>query len=108
MNHRSTTTYIRHLLRGRSPVAESEHLSPRERALELLVFALRRPEGVKRAWFRQVAGMELDPLAGDLIAELASHRLMLDTGTSVQLTREGLMLSDAVFSRILTTSSAAA
>jgi oxygen-independent coproporphyrinogen-3 oxidase len=108
MNHRSTTTYIRRVLGGHSAVAESERLSPVERALELLVFALRRLEGVNRAWFRREAGMELEPLAGHLITELASRRLMVDTGVAVRLTREGLLVSDAVFGRILTTASAAA
>ena len=45
MNHRSTTTYIKRVMAGESPVFESEQLSERERALELLVFALRRWRG---------------------------------------------------------------
>jgi oxygen-independent coproporphyrinogen-3 oxidase len=101
MNHRSTTTYIRRVLAGESPVAESECLAPRERALELLVFALRRLEGVDRTWFHQQAGIELDPLAGELIAEFTNRRLMDDTGPGVRLTRQGLLISDAVFGRIL-------
>jgi oxygen-independent coproporphyrinogen-3 oxidase len=101
MNHRSTTTYIRRVLAGESPVAESECLAPRQRALELLVFALRRLEGVDRTWFHQQAGIELDPLAGKAIAELVNRRLLIDTAARVQLTREGLLISDAVFGRIL-------
>jgi oxygen-independent coproporphyrinogen III oxidase len=108
MNHRSTTTYIRRVLAGHSPVAESERLAPRERALELLVFALRRLEGVDRAWFRREAGTELDPLAGGLIEELVGRRLMDETDDAVRLTHAGLLLSDAVFGRILTSKSSAA
>jgi oxygen-independent coproporphyrinogen-3 oxidase len=50
-NHKSTTTYLARVLSGQSPVAESEQLSPADRARELLVFALRRLEGVSRIGF---------------------------------------------------------
>jgi oxygen-independent coproporphyrinogen-3 oxidase len=108
MNHRSTTTYIKRVLAGHSAVAESERLTPRDRALELLVFALRRLEGVNRAWFRRQTGIELDSLAGGLIDELVALRLMVDDTAAVRLTRDGLLVSDAVFSRILRLNSVAA
>jgi oxygen-independent coproporphyrinogen-3 oxidase len=108
MNHRSTTTYIRRVLAGRSAVAESERLDPRDRALELLVFALRRTEGVERAWFQTRTGMELDSLVGGLIQELASRRLMIDSKAGIRLTREGLLLSDGIFARMLTSNTIAA
>jgi cell wall-associated NlpC family hydrolase len=41
MNHRSVTTYIRRMLAGESPVAESECLPPESAARERLVFSLR-------------------------------------------------------------------
>ena len=47
-NHRSTTTYLQRVLAGESPVAERESLSPEAQARELLVFGLRRIEGVSR------------------------------------------------------------
>ena len=52
-NHRSTTTYLHRVLAGESPVAEREQLEPEARARELLVFALRRIEGVSRARIRR-------------------------------------------------------
>ncbi|MBI3289488.1 MAG: coproporphyrinogen III oxidase, partial [Elusimicrobia bacterium] len=51
MNHRSTTTYLKHVLAGQSPVADSEELSPEDRALELFVFGMRRLGGVDRQEF---------------------------------------------------------
>ena len=51
-NHRSTTTYLQRVLAGESPVAEREELSPEARARELLVFGLRRIDGVSRREFR--------------------------------------------------------
>jgi oxygen-independent coproporphyrinogen-3 oxidase len=108
LNHRSTTTYIRRVLAGRSAEAESERLAPGDRALELLVFALRRTQGVERAWFRMRTGMELDSLVGGLIHELVGRRLMIDSEAAVRLTREGLLVSDAIFGRMLTSNSTAA
>jgi oxygen-independent coproporphyrinogen-3 oxidase len=108
MNHRSTTTYIRRMLAGRSAVAESERLSARDQALELLVFALRRTEGVERGWFQTRTGMELDSLVGGLIQELVGRRLMIDNRASVRFTRDGLLVSDAIFGRMLTSNSTAA
>src|SRR5262245_30706785 len=61
-NHRSTTTYLRRVLAGDSPVAERESLSPEARARELLVFGLRRIEGVSRAWFVERSGHEIEEL----------------------------------------------
>ena len=59
-NHRSTTTWLRRVLAGTSPVAESETLPPRDRARELLVFGMRRMAGVERQSFAAVTGFEID------------------------------------------------
>ena len=47
MNHRSTTTWLKRVLAGQSPVAERETLEPADRAREMLVFGLRRMAGVE-------------------------------------------------------------
>jgi len=49
VNHRSTTTWLKRVMAGESPVAESETLAPENRAREALVLALRRLEGVEGA-----------------------------------------------------------
>jgi oxygen-independent coproporphyrinogen-3 oxidase len=108
MNHRSTTSYINRVLAGRSPVAESERLGPRERATELLVFALRRREGVDRAWFAAKTGWSVDTLVGRMLGPLVNLKLLSDDEQGVRLTREGLMVSDSIFSRFLTSSQEAA
>jgi oxygen-independent coproporphyrinogen-3 oxidase len=103
MNHRSTTTYIKRVLAGGSPVAESERLVPRQRALELLVFALRRTEGIARDWFRHQAGIELDAIAGDLVGELADRGLLCDEGSRIYLRREGMLVCDSICRAFLRT-----
>jgi oxygen-independent coproporphyrinogen-3 oxidase len=101
MNHRSTTTWIKRVLAGQSPVAESETLSPQDRARELLVFGLRRMEGVTRSDFLHRTGYSLDALAGSILADYVSWGLMTDDGQRVRLAREGLFISDALWPRLL-------
>jgi oxygen-independent coproporphyrinogen-3 oxidase len=108
VNHRSTTTYIRRVLAGQSPVSESEQLNPRERALEVLVFALRRREGVDRKWFEAKSGKNLDSLLGQTLQSLVELKLLADDGRRICLTRNGLLVSDSICSQFLTASCVAA
>jgi oxygen-independent coproporphyrinogen-3 oxidase len=96
-NHRSTTNYLKRVLSGRSPVAERERLEPEDRARELLVFGLRRMEGVARDWFAAQTGYTLDALVGEPLQRYVSLELLADTGDRVRLTREGLFVSDAIW-----------
>jgi oxygen-independent coproporphyrinogen-3 oxidase len=101
MNHRSTTTYLKRVLAGESPIAESEALEPEDRAREMLVFGLRRLEGVEREPFATRSGFQIDHLIGQPLADLVSHGLLRDDGQYVRLTREGLYVSDAIWPRFL-------
>ena len=56
-NQRSTIGYLDSVLRGQSPVAEREELSADARARELLVFGLRRIDGVSRQDFYHRTGI---------------------------------------------------
>lgn len=100
-NHRSTTTYISRMLAGDSPVAERERLSPEARARELLVFGLRRMEGVSRRDFRTKTGYNVDDLVALPLKKFNSLGLLSDDGDVVQLTREGLFVSDAMWPEML-------
>lgn len=100
-NHRSTTTYLRRVLCGESPVAEREELSNEERARERLVFGLRRLEGVDRQAFAQQTGYELDALAGEPIAQFCELGILHSEEQRVRLTREGLLVSDSLWPELL-------
>lgn len=100
-NHRSTTTWMRRVEAGESPVTEREELTPKQQAHERLVFGLRRLEGVGRARFVAQTGYEIDPLAGEAIARFVGHGLLADDGETVRLTREGLLVSDAIWPELL-------
>jgi oxygen-independent coproporphyrinogen-3 oxidase len=96
-NHRSTTTYLKRVLSGQSPVAEREQLAPEDRARELLVFGLRRMAGVDRAWFAARSGFTIDALVGPALRRFVDLGMLEDTGDAIRLTREGLLLSDAIW-----------
>ncbi|MEM1304023.1 MAG: coproporphyrinogen III oxidase family protein, partial [Planctomycetota bacterium] len=100
-NHRSTTTYLQRVLAGGSPVAEREELSAEDRARERLVFGLRRLEGVGRNEFRIATGFEIDTLAGTAVSRFVEQGLLDDDGDRVRLTREGLMISDALWPELI-------
>jgi oxygen-independent coproporphyrinogen-3 oxidase len=100
-NHRSTVTYLRRVLSGSSPVAESERLSAVDRAREMLVFRLRMLEGISRAEFQQRSGCNLDELAGPQLRTFMAWGLVRDAGDRIRLTREGLLVSDALWPDLL-------
>lgn len=101
VNHRSTTTYLKRVLAGQSPVAEHETLSPPERAREALVLGMRRLAGVDRRAFAVQTGFEVDELAGPAIARLVELGMLADDGSRVRLTRDGLFVSDAIWPALL-------
>jgi oxygen-independent coproporphyrinogen III oxidase len=100
-NHRSTFTYLRRVEAGRSPVAEAETLSPENRAREMLVFRLRMLEGISRREFLERTGWRLEQLAGRPLSEFLALGLIEDRDGQVRLTRSGLMISDAMWAKLL-------
>ncbi|MBI3837837.1 MAG: radical SAM family heme chaperone HemW [Planctomycetia bacterium] len=101
MNHRSTTTYLKRVLAGQSPVADSETLAPADRAREMLVFALRRLEGIERTAFAAKTGYQLDSLVGEPLSRMTALGLLEDDGNRLRMTREGLFVSDAIWPKFL-------
>lgn len=97
MNHRSTTNWLHKVLRGESPVAEAEELSPEDRARERLVFGLRRLEGVLLPEFARRTGFDARELAGPAIERFCQQGLLQLDATRLRLTREGLFVSDALW-----------
>jgi oxygen-independent coproporphyrinogen-3 oxidase len=100
-NHRSTTQYLKLVLTGESPVAERECLSRAARARELLVFGLRRLEGVSRRNFLLTTDYEIDDLVAAPLRKFTSLGLLFDDGNVVRLTREGLFVSDVIWPEML-------
>ena len=102
MNHRSTTTYIKRVLAGKSPVAETETLDSEGAARERLVFGLRRLNGVDRACFASTTGFTIEQLVAEPLQKFVEAALLEDDGVCVRLTRRGLLVSDALWPEFLT------
>jgi oxygen-independent coproporphyrinogen-3 oxidase len=97
MNHRSTTTYLRRVLGGKSPVAESEQLEPEDAARERLVFGLRRMQGIDFADFAATTGFAVEELCGEAIERHTRLGFLRIDGGKLMLTRAGLLVSDALW-----------
>ena len=80
--------------RTRRAVAEA-------RARELLVFGLRRIEGVSRRDFARRTGYEIDELVAAPLRKFVDLGLLADDGERIRLTREGLFVSDAIWPEML-------
>lgn len=101
INHRSTTTWLKRVAAGESPVAERESLPAEARARELLVFGLRRMGGVARQEFAARCGHTIEELVDQPLKKFVRLGLLADNGDRVQLTREGLFVSDAIWPEML-------
>lgn len=100
-NHRSTVTWIKRVLAGESPVAESEALSAEDLARERAVFGMRRLEGLERDAFQKQTGFDLDQLVGPVIQKYVGAGLLDDDGERVRLSTAGLFVSDSLWPEFL-------
>lgn len=101
VNHRSTTTYLRRVLSGESPVAESENLTREESARERFVFGLRRLAGIDVEGFVQEVGLEIKDLFGQSLERFIAMGFLEHAGNCLRLTRSGLLISDAMWPELL-------
>jgi oxygen-independent coproporphyrinogen III oxidase len=100
-NHRSTTTWMRRVLAGEDFTGDREAMTPLEAAQERVVLGLRRRDGLRRTAFLSASGLDLDRVAGDPIRRWTERGLATDDGEQVRLTREGLLVSDALWAEVL-------
>ncbi len=96
-NHRSTTTYMRRLLAGQSPVAEIDVITSEDAAREKLVFGLRRLEGIDRWAFQVETGWTVEQLAGPVVEGFVEWGLLEECDGRLRLTRAGLLVSDSLW-----------
>jgi oxygen-independent coproporphyrinogen-3 oxidase len=100
-NHRSTTTWMRRVLAGEDFTGDRDSMTPLEAAQERVVLGLRRRDGLRRAAFLAASGLDLDLVAGVPIRRWIDRGLATDDGEHVRLTREGLLVSDALWAEVL-------
>ncbi len=100
-NHPSTSTYLRRVLAGRSPVWQSERLSPQLRMREALVLALRTTAGVDVGAFGRRWGTSPWQLAGETLRRFVEEGFLEECGGTLRLSRRGLLVSDALWPELL-------
>ncbi len=101
LNTRDLQGYLRKALAGEPATFQSETLSAEERARETISLQLRRAEGVHRQTFARQTGLELDELAGPVLAKHVALGLLADDGLAVRLTRQGKCVADTLIEDFL-------
>lgn len=101
VNHRSPTTYISRMREGRSPVAESDSISPEQWACERAAFGIRMIDGVDLEVIRDETGISVAELRGPQIAKCVEHGWITMQGSHYRLTESGLLMADGVASGFL-------
>ena len=100
-NHRSTTTWIKRLQSGGCPIEFREALTLEQRARERLVFGLRQLAGVDVAEFARATSFTIDELAGAAVQKYCDLGMLEAPEGRLRLTRDGLMVSDAIWPDLL-------
>ena len=102
-NHRSTTTYIKRIEANRSPIDQQQKLSPRQIAFDNLVFGLRQRDGIRLDDFEESTGFNALDLMGPNQKLLQQHGLIEIDSTVCRLTHSGLLVADAIATKIYET-----
>ncbi len=100
-NHRSTTTWLRRIESGVSPLEFTETLTREQLARERLVFGLRQLAGVDTVAFHQATRLTVNELAGPAIENFCRLGLLEHVGDRLRLTRHGLVVSDSLWPELL-------
>lgn len=100
-NHRSTTGWMTRVLAGEDFTGDCDAMTQEQAARERVVVGLRRRDGIDRKAFEQVSGFSFDAIAGGAVCGWVAGGLAQDNGQRVQLTRKGLLVSDALWAAIL-------
>ncbi|KAA1257848.1 Oxygen-independent coproporphyrinogen-III oxidase-like protein [Rubripirellula obstinata] len=101
VNHRSTTTYLKKVESGVSPISESERITVQQYARERFAFGVRMIEGVDVDQLSRESGIDLRELCGADLAKMVSDGLISDVAERVTLTERGILFADGVASTLL-------
>jgi oxygen-independent coproporphyrinogen-3 oxidase len=101
VNHRSPTTYIRKVLDGQSPVAESESIDSQQWACERAAFGIRMIDGVDFGVIATETGVDVATLRQKEITRCVNSGWLNACGTHYRLTDAGILMADAVAAELL-------
>jgi oxygen-independent coproporphyrinogen-3 oxidase len=101
VNHRSTTSYIRRLLDGRSPIAECDLVTPEQQLRERLVFGLRQIDGVDLGELTRWWGSPAEAVFEPYLQRYVDAGMLCRFGSRIKLTPAGLLISDSLWPKLL-------
>ena len=101
VNHRGTIEYIRRIEQNRCPVDEFEKLTPEQMVREKFVFGMRQLAGVNWQSLQSEAdATTCKSIDATIQRHIEAGWMRLD-GANIRLSREGLFISDALWSEYL-------
>ena len=101
VNHRSTTTYLKRMESGQSPIAESESVSSVQAAREAAAFGVRLIAGVDLSHIGRRHGVDIWKLCANEIHGLVDGGLVTVEGSIIKLTDHGIHFADTVAAEFL-------
>ncbi len=102
VNHRSTSTYLRRIESGQSPVAESEPISLEQYARERAAFGVRVLAGIDLHALSDAVGFDVAALCEEAIELSIGEGLLLEASSGkLRLSERGVLFADTVASRLL-------
>ena len=101
VNHRGTLEYIRRIERQRTAVDEFERLTPEQMIRERFVFGMRQLSGVNWEAMKSETESSIIQSIESAIEKHVAAGWMVREGGQVRLSRQGLMISDALWSEYL-------
>lgn len=99
--HRSVTNWLKRVLAGESGIAESETLTPEQRAREAVMLGLRQTAGIHLETFERQTGYALPELAPQALDRFLQCGWLVEDNGFVRLTDEGRFLADTVTAEFL-------
>ena len=96
VNHRSTNAYLSRIEKGVCWHTSEEHLSPIEKAIDFIIFGLRKIDGVSLEPLFQNAEFEMQERVSELLQKQQQLRLIQCEGNLCRLTKKGIILYDSV------------
>ncbi|MCA9137138.1 MAG: radical SAM family heme chaperone HemW [Planctomycetales bacterium] len=101
VNHRSTTTYLKRIENGESPIAESEKISDEQAARESAAFGVRLIDGIDLALLAGRTGIPIESLCAVELDQLLEQGLIERVEHRIKLTDRGIHFADTVASEFL-------
>jgi oxygen-independent coproporphyrinogen-3 oxidase len=93
--------YIQRILQDGTAVAETEHLTPEQKAREAMAFGLRRTAGFNLQTILQRYGVDFPQAFYNTLEDLQAQGLLTSSNKNIRLTSESLLLADELASTLI-------